>query len=471
MILKFLSQSSLVGGSKLLEKVLSFGIIILVSRKLGSEAIGQFFYYFSLVSLLIPLMDIGFQKVLFLNWEKRDFKSRRETFTHLVFLKLIAGLLTLIISIGIDQISMGENARVSAVMAAFLAIYFDQFGELLRTPDRAKLNVRYDAAVPLAGRLLSLILILAFLGEMQNGYEVCYLYAFSSFVSFLLSMFAMHSYYPTLLGDIKFGECKRLIRLGVPFSFTGVFVMISLYVDSVILGHFSLQEVGYYNVAYRLVLLSGLLSGGICHVLYPRITKAMAHADFSEVQPLLAWSAYLMVTLFGSIAIGCFFFGEQLILVIYGAEFEKAAALMPIFAPLVLILSMTNLFGQSLEALGKQKMTMYVCMFSSMINLVLNLLLIPVYGMIGAAFTTLLSETTTLILALIILKKYYQFTLPKIIRPIAFLSVILFCYWKIQSLSIWIGIPLGALIYLIIMLPFSNIWLSQVPKVKEIEEI
>ncbi len=70
-------------ASQLGEKVLSFVIIIIASRAFGSEGVGEFFYYFSLVSLFIPLMDMGFDKLLLQRWWDHQPDGRRVLLSHL----------------------------------------------------------------------------------------------------------------------------------------------------------------------------------------------------------------------------------------------------------------------------------------------------------------------------------------------------------------------------------------------------
>ena len=75
--------------AKFSEKIISFLIVVIASRYYGAEGIGEFFYYFSLVSLFIPLMDLGFEKLMMHEWYDTS-KSEKEKLNTTTFLSVIS---------------------------------------------------------------------------------------------------------------------------------------------------------------------------------------------------------------------------------------------------------------------------------------------------------------------------------------------------------------------------------------------
>ena len=93
--MRLLLNSALLSFAQLSEKLLSFVVIIIASRYLDPEGVGEFFYYFSLVSLFIPLIDLGFDKLLLQKWFTQSEVERRESFTTMIVLKVILAVPTL----------------------------------------------------------------------------------------------------------------------------------------------------------------------------------------------------------------------------------------------------------------------------------------------------------------------------------------------------------------------------------------
>ncbi|MHC4883912.1 MAG: oligosaccharide flippase family protein [Planctomycetota bacterium] len=396
--MKLLASSILISGARLGEKVLSFVIIIIASRAFGSDGVGEFFFYFSLVCLFMPLMDMGFEKLLLQRWWTNDLAGRRQLLTRLLMIKLMSGALALGLAIAVDAVVRWGSANPLAVTAAFLAIYLTEMGELLRRPAHAEGQVRYDIAIPLLSRLLTLGGLLLYVGRIEHGYQIAYVYAAANGIGMLVSLLGMKGTRPTLAPGATRENLLELARAGIPFSLTHFFVMIALYVDSVMIGHFgTMDEVGAYNAAYRVILVLAALSGGACHTLFPRITKLRADGEDERAAATFGsvFNAFLLA--FGTCAIGGIIFGPRLMTALYGADFAASGLPFQLLSLIIILSAVTNLIGQTQEALGHQKKVMAVNLRSSLFNVMANLALIPVLGMVGAAITTICTEMIVLI--------------------------------------------------------------------------
>lgn len=446
---------------KLVEKVLSFGVIIYASRYLGSEGIGQFFYYFSVVSLFIPLMDLGFEKLFLQRWPDLSGDERKSMLSRLTLLKLCSGTLALIFVVCVDKISRGTESNIYAIFASFLAIYFEQFGLLFRSPDRALYRVRLEVAVPVISRTITFALLWYYIGSIEHGYQICYLYLVSNIIGFFISIKGLNGVHPNHFSGMEIRKLKSLVFAGIPFSLTSLFVMTSLYVDSVILGHFSIEAVGDYNAAYRILLVFGLLSGGVCHAFFPRIIKWYSEGKIEFLSNILKVLVQGFLLIFGSLALGCFFFGKELILLLYGPSFEEAGTVFMFLSPLVILLSFTNLLGHTLEAFQQQKKTMLVCMVASVFNLLSNLVIIPVYGMYGAATTTMLTEGLSLSIYIWLICKFIPspFVIPSLFRAGSFLMITGYIFYWTSSFGFWIAISTSIVAVLLLFYPLRNFWL------------
>lgn len=463
--------------AQFVEKGLSFGIILIASRILKTEGIGEFFYYFSLVCLFIPLIDLGLEKILLQRWFKTAQKDRPVFMTRLVALKLIGGLVALILAMAADALVRWGHANPKAITACFVAIFSAGMGDLLRRPRFAEQRISLDLIVPMISRLLTLIGVVVMFHHLVRGYQLAYLYAVANVFGMLISFAGLQRNWPIKIKHLKRESLVELARAGIPFSLTSLFVMLSLYVDSVMLGHYNMEEVGAYGAAYRIILVVAGLSGSTGRILFPQIVKMTDAGDQSGTGRALVRVLRVHLMLFGTISIGGFFMADHLMRALYGVEFESASGPFRILAGLIVLVSFTNVIGQSLEAMGCQHKTMKVTLFAALFNLGANFLMIPRLGMIGAAITTVLTESIILVAQLGILRRF-----PQILQEGRYLARALFFlipvaggfmllpnlatyfegYISTPTLETWMAVGCGGMGVLFLFVPLKNFWLSPI---------
>ena len=466
------TRGAFISSARIAEKVFSFLIIVIASRKLSSENIGVFFYYFSLVSLFIPLMDMGFDKLLLQRWWKQNRDERNQLLGKLLCLKLVSGSLALGVVILTDVIINGSNSNQLAVIAAFAAIYISELGELIRQPAHAENIVTIDVVVPVFSRLLTLIIFLIIQSKINQGYQLLYIYAFSNLIGTLISCLGLRGYRPKWFKSTSRVELWRLVKAGVPFSLTHLFVMTSLYIDTVFIGYFKgMSEVGDYNAAYKIILAVAGVGGGVCYALFPMISKSEKIENRAK---LFNQTLRVFIINFGTCMVGGIVLGSWIIEFLYQDKFPGAAVAFQILCVLILFSSITNLAGQTLEAIGKQKVVMKINLTAALFNVIANLLLIPKYGINAAAFTTIVTEGLILTTQIIYAKKTSAFGLDAktIGKSLVFILIIVLLYlslpWVGEELAGYLGVPdykllvaffFGCTYFAVLLLSFRNFWL------------
>ena len=456
--MSLLKKGAFLASARLIEKGCAFLIIIIASRHFGSAGIGEFFYYFSLVSLLIPIMDMGFEKLFMQYWPTPDKDSVKSYFGQLIHLKVFVGIVALIIAVASDLVIRQDEANFVATASAFLAIYLDEFAQLFRAPERAQQKVLLETLVPSLSRILTLILFLVLQADLSSGYQLCILYAVANFVGTLISLPALKESPPKLMNFASIKDYKKIIKIGFPFSITSLCVMISFYIDSVMLAWFSLSEVGLYNAAYRIIVVAAVLSGALCHNIFPKVVNMKEENNLEGIGALFSSTSRFFLFLFGSFTLGGIAISQDLIPKLYGDEFKDSALLFAMLCPLICLAALTNLSGQVLEAMGRQKYTMKVNIRSAIFNVCANLALIPVIGAKGAAISTIATESLTLIsfLHVIYKDKIFKIDLSRIKISFILLPIVALLYYPLTMLSVYWALPIGGVILSIILFAFRK---------------
>ena len=433
--------------SKFLEKVFSFLIIITLTYIFAQGEVGRFFYYFSLVSLTIPVMDFGLRKILVLKWNKQNPSENSKLIASIIITKIMLGTICLGVVLLVDFAINYNTFAPEAVILCFIAIFSDELGQIFRAPDHANQKFSFEIVTPLLSRLLCFISILVFKENLISIENALIFYAIWNTIGALLSFISYLSYKPKISISHTKTNMKIYLKEGYAFSLTSFFVMISFYVDSVILGAYSLEETGIYNCAFRIILVFGILSSGFSHVLFSKF--ASDKGSIKDSAKLLKKITPLVVTLFACIAIGTLALNKQAIGAIYSKEFEEASTILIVLTPFILFSALSNIFAHALEANGLQKKVMTFNIISCFFNIITNLIFIPYWGMYAAALTTVVTEFLNLTLSYLLLRNagvnpFEKF--PTICRNLIILIALVGCI--AHFLPLIPGIILGAMAFI-----------------------
>ncbi|MCM8533479.1 MAG: oligosaccharide flippase family protein [Lentisphaeraceae bacterium] len=343
------------------------------------------------------------RKILILKWDKENSTSNSKLIASIFITKVLLGLLCLSIALLVDLIINKDSFAPEAITLCFLAIFSDELAQVFRAPDHANQKYGFEIVIPLFSKIFCFTSIWFLQDNLKTIENALFLYATWGAAASLLSFFSYLIYKPKFSPKHALTNIKAYLREGYAFSLTGFFVMISFYIDSVILGTYSLEETGIYNCAFRIIIVFGVLSGGFSHVLFAKFATSKGNLD-SSGQTLQAVSP-LIVTLFSCIMIGVIALSDQAISTVYSSSFSEASNILLILAPFILFSALSNVFAHTLEAFGLQKKVMRFNIISCIFNLVTNLIFIPIWGMYAAAVTTVLTELLNLLLSYSLLKR------------------------------------------------------------------
>lgn len=386
-----LKNGAFLTASRILEKGMTFLVIILASRRLGSASMDDYFAVLALVSLFLPAINLGLSKVLMQRWPARGNAGRKSLFTKLLGVKLILGGLTYLAVTAIGHALGVATFHQQVLTAAFLAIFFDDLAIYMRTPAMAKENAVPEAVLPLATRTLLLLCVWLGTEIIATGEALLWACAacngIGACVSFLVSYkeFEPQRFKNRIL-FIGF------VREGIPFSLTSVFVMLSLHIDSVILARYWLSDVSRYNLAYRAVQVFTVLSGGLCMALFPRISRYKKQGDLDGAAMEFSLILKIFIVVFGLGALGMALLGPPALEFFLGEDFYGCGHYLRLLALLIPLAALANLMGFTLEASGRQRFVLLNTCMMAAFNIITNFLLIPTFGASGAAATTIATE-------------------------------------------------------------------------------
>ncbi|MFH1767102.1 MAG: polysaccharide biosynthesis C-terminal domain-containing protein, partial [Patescibacteria group bacterium] len=241
-------------------------------------------------------------------------------------------------------------------------------------------------------------------------------------------------------------------KMAFAFFLAAVFVKVYSYVDSLILGKIIGNEaVGIYSVAYKLTYSFQFLPLAFVAALYPTMS-AQAH-DPNKLKKTLLDSFWYLAILVAPIVFGIWSLAPEIINAFYGAEY--AASVLPLqFLIFVLIFIFLDFpIGSLLNATNRQAIKTGIMGVTMIINLVANLIFIPIFGVVGATFAALISFSFLFLGGWHFVKKVVKVNIWELLGRIwgVFLAAIIMAAVVIlvkPYVHFVLAIPLGAIVYI-----------------------
>ena len=237
-------------------------------------------------------------------------------------------------------------------------------------------------------------------------------------------------------------EKRKVLNVAYTIIFTGMSVLLYTQADIWILGMFmSTETVGIYGIASKLVLLVYFPMMAFGSVIPSIISSVHASGNNTELSRVIRESTRWILSMALPIILVLSLEGEYLLKYVYGFEF--AAGYIPL---LILVLGQmikagAGLIGVILQMTGEHKIYMKINIIMGIVNIILNVILVPRYGMIGAAIATALCLSLVDIICIFIIHERLRvFTIAKGLSfDIIFISVVAAIYFLLSYYELYVG--------------------------------
>ena len=169
-------------------------------------------------------------------------------------------------------------------------------------------------------------------------------------------------------------------------------------------------DVGIYAIAYKFIEQSFLIPGLLMSAIFPILVKRM-HESREQSEELIR-KAFVFLLLVGiPLAMAIFIMAERLVGLVASEDFAPAAEPLRVVSLVLPVIFASMIFFNVLIVLNRQRTLILVSLLSLVLNLALNLYFIPRYSYMGAAWTTVATETVAFLGLFLMTRKAYSLTL------------------------------------------------------------
>ncbi len=209
-------------------------------------------------------------------------------------------------------------------------------------------------------------------------------------------------------------DCTSLMTFGIISQLGNIAWFLTLKADQFIIsGILTVEALGFYAVAAGIAEHLRLIPMTFGQVLFPYAAEKEKKERRFFICACIRMTFWTMILL-GTILV---VLGNQIILILFGSDFLPTVLPFQILVAGIVILSIGNLLGYEFNAIGRPKLILYCNLICGIFNIFLNLIIIPVFGLIGAAWVSFITYTLNSAIIIFLAKRISNYHLKDILIP------------------------------------------------------
>jgi O-antigen/teichoic acid export membrane protein len=433
LVKRFFKDSAIYGFGKFLVYGVGFFLIPIYTHAFSPAAFGviDLLNTVARLALLTVALEIAQSVIRFLPDTEAQTERVAYSSTALWFSAAVYGLFVVVGWVGADFFStlvLGESGQADVFRVALLMIWASGIFILLQNQLRWQAKSTLYTLVSVVDTVISLGLTILFILVLQTGIiGVFWGQTIGLVAGGILALYFTRQDFAL---TFDWAKLREMLRFSLPLVPSGVAVFVYLYIDRIIINALmTIGDVGIFGVGYRIASIVSLLMFGfqiaMMPLVYQHYREPSTPRNLSRIFRYFVAGALLMT-------LGLSLFARELLTLLTTPAYYGAWVVVPLLVPAT-VLSGMAIFAPGLSIAKRTGVVALINIGGAILNTVLNLALIPILGIQGAALATLLSTGAVFGVFLYFSQKIYP--VPHTWRQLA-LAVILTILLVVVGLQI-----------------------------------
>jgi O-antigen/teichoic acid export membrane protein len=380
---------------------------VVIARHFGAENVGVIGAALVLGAIVSRFSDLGVPDILQREMAQSP-QSAPDMLANGLWLRGITNFAMLFFLVVYGRLTTHTANVFAIILLTGLTNAFTGWTALLSAIWAGALRMRYVALGQLFYRLLYTtgVVVVAILN--LDTVQLMWVIAVSAGCQLLLSLLITQRRFFPLRVAFHPSTMRAVVSQGWPLGVASILGLTYDRVDVLIASWFLAPAlVGNYYSAYNLFISILLFSNAFNNVAFSILSQKAKQSVQAVSQAY--WRALALIVLFGCLAtIGVLVSADWVVNLLYGQKFELAAVCLRVLSLALPFVFAENLCGVTLTAVGRQKVSMVVVCLAVVVNVVLNLVFIPRWGVLAAAVTTVITEMAILSMAMVYLARLFR---------------------------------------------------------------
>ncbi len=415
-----LKGTTITFGLKLIGIAVGYLFIWLISTNFGAATLGIFTLSFTLLQIISILGRFGLDTALlrFISEDMGHHKIQRATATYfkaILFafvLSTIFSFITYLLSPFISKYIFNTPTLTYPFKIVSFAIIPMTIINLNFETLRAMKKIKEYAFLQNVSIFLWASLILSLLTSSSlHGVDIIIIFTISIYITWLYSQYLTFKAF-----KFKFNfngrNISNILKTAFPMLVAGSLMLIMGWSDTIMIGmYLDEKAVGIYTVALKIATVTSIFLMAINSMAAPKFSQFYSKNDMQGFQKIVTQSSKLIFWTSLPVSIVCIVLSEP-ILSLFGEEFTKGNLALILLCIGQLVNVFSGSVGYILQMTSHEKAFQIIILCSLIINIILNYSLIPVYGLTGAAFASMVSLIMWNIVSVYIIHKKIHIITP-----------------------------------------------------------
>lgn len=371
--------------------VVRFFVSVWVIRYLGPTDYGIYSYAISLTAIIAGIATLGLDSIVVRDLS-RDVAPARHIVTTALTLYIVGAVVATAVTVIIALVTENDNVTRLAVMIASAQLLFQPanvFDLWFQARIKSKYPVIARSIATIASSALQIILV------VRQASLTAFMWVVVAHAVFtalgLYSSFRLRG--PGFsIWPLRLTGAKALLHDAWPLLIVNLSILVYVKIDQIMLGNMADSSlVGEYSVAIRLSEIWYFVPVAIGTSLLPGVVRARTGVSAVTYRDRMQAFYDVMAIISYVVAIPMTLLAAPLINLLFGGEYQNAAEVLKIHIWAFIFVSLGVARGRWLIAEGLMKFSMFATVLGALVNVAMNVWLIPNYGGTGAAWATLVS--------------------------------------------------------------------------------
>lgn len=436
--------------SQIGSRLIRASIIIYAARILGAAEYGIFSYALGFAGFFTIFADLGVSPLM-----TREIAGHPEKqavyFTNAFWIKNLLLAITAILIIFVAP--KFSNIKEAAALIPFIAllVVFDNFRDFVFAYFRGIEKMEREAFLIIIMNTTIAVTGFIILSFYQTAGALLFSYIASVGILSLVALYFVKDFIKWIFKNFDKKIALQFLHDCWPFALTGLFGIFMLNIDIVMLGWWrSAEEIGYYSASQRIVQIFYTLPAILASAAFPAMTRFIKQDELDRSRNLNEKLIVILYLIAIPLTIGGIILSSPLIKFVFEEAYLPATASFQILIASLLIQFPSAVLGNLIMAHNQQKKLVNYVIAGSLSNVIFNILLIPKYGISGAAIATLISQFIYFTPIWLKIKKLSNFHTLRYLKKIIFGAIIMGIFSYIFNhfgLNVIINIIISSVIY------------------------
>ena len=376
-------------GGRLLKAI----VVIYAARVLGTTDYGLFSYAMTLAGFFTLFVDPGVNAMVMREIPKSNDTDRRHILSTTLVIKIfLVGISGLFIFFVAPYFSTLPGAKALLPIAACIVV-FDSFREFFSSFIRARERMEWEAAIFLTTNAVIVVAGFLFLWYSKTAVAFGWSYVPGVLVGAILGGYILRDYLKNIFSYFSLKLIKPIVTSAWPFAVTGGLGFLLTNADVLIISWLkTASDVGIYGAAIRIIQIFYLVPMIFQFSTLPLLARLAANRDTEKFRNALERVVSVIFVASIPLAIGGFVVGTEVMRLVFGAAYASGGLSLKILMLTMLVDFPAAVISNAIFAYDHQKSLIVASAIGGVGNVILDIALIPHFGIAGSAIATLIAQ-------------------------------------------------------------------------------